>query len=170
LLHRIVTPDIHEGAETKSEQELVHFYTHGICSDPMAVFAIVFSALIHDVDHQGISNVQLMKEEPTMGELYRGKSIAEQNSIDVAFDELMADQFINLRKFIFGNQKELMRFRQLVINVVLATDIFDKEINELRKKRWERAFHPKFTDSPRETTNLRATIVMEHIVSFASSF
>jgi hypothetical protein len=32
---------------------LVHEYTYGIASDPLAQFAVVLSALIHDVDHRG---------------------------------------------------------------------------------------------------------------------
>ena len=88
LLHRIVAVDYNEhatNAEIDAESSdgttaKIHEYTHGICSDPMAIFAIVFSALIHDVDHQGISNVQLAKEEPAMGELYRDTSVAEQVS------------------------------------------------------------------------------------------
>jgi len=36
----------------------------------------VFAALIHDVDHRGISNARLIEEEQQMGELYRGKSVA----------------------------------------------------------------------------------------------
>jgi hypothetical protein len=171
LLHRIVAVDYNEhatNAEINPQDETtakIHEYTHGICSDPMAILAIVFSALIHDVDHQGISNVQLAKEEPEMGEMYRQTSVAEQNSIDVAWDELMSPRFDNMRKFIFGTQGELLRFRQLLVNVVMATDIFDKTINDRRKERWERAFNPPQGATKQEINNLRATIVIEHIVS-----
>jgi hypothetical protein len=168
LLSRIVAPDLTtEELEMmkKGRDELmahhIHNFTHGINSDPMAIFAITFSALIHDVDHQGISNVQLAKEEPAMGERYRHKSLAEQNSLDVAWDILMMTQFDELRKCIFGTEVELRRFRQLVVNVVLATDIFDKELNDSRKNRWERAF----SDNPDENVDdLQATIVIEHII------
>lgn len=34
----------------------------GISSDPLSQFAVVFGALIHDVDHVGVSNAQLIKE------------------------------------------------------------------------------------------------------------
>jgi 3'5'-cyclic nucleotide phosphodiesterase len=88
LLHRIVAVDYHNNVSSddgdfavEETTEMIHEYTHGICSDPMAIFAIVFSALIHDVDHQGISNVQLSKEEPLMGANYRNTSVAEQNSL-----------------------------------------------------------------------------------------
>ena len=128
----------------------------------MAVFAILFSALIHDVDHGGISNGQLIKEQPNLASKYKNKSVAEQNSLDLAWNALMTPQFERLRQFIFGTQEELMRFRQLIVNIVLATDIFDKELNDLRKQRWKRAFadsvpHPDKND-------LKATIVMEHII------
>ena len=55
----------------------------------------------------------------------------------------------------------------MLVNVVLATDIFDAELNGLRKKRWEKAF-----STPEEGSSisleghndLRATIVIEHII------
>ena len=56
-------------------------YTHGINSDPVTLFAIVYSALIHDLDHQGISNVQLMKEDPAMAQKYQQKSVAGKHNI-----------------------------------------------------------------------------------------
>ena len=71
----------------------------------------------------------------------------------------MLDKFQALREFIFGTKDELMRFRQLVVNVVLATDIFDKELNDLRKSRWEQAFSESCPD-----LSLRATIVIEHMI------
>ena len=58
-----------------------HDYTHGITSDPIAQFAIVLSALIHDADHQGISNTRLAQENPELAKKYRNQSLAEQNSL-----------------------------------------------------------------------------------------
>ena len=50
LLKRIVAPDIAiEKAKSSEIASELHNYTHGINSDPLTVFAIVFSALIHDV-------------------------------------------------------------------------------------------------------------------------
>jgi len=99
----------------------LHDYTHGLTSDPITIFAIIFSALIHDVDHRGVSNMQLMKEEPAMATTFRNQSIAEQNSLDISWEVFMTDRFQNLRDYIFANQDELRRFRQVVVNVVLAT-------------------------------------------------
>ena len=51
LMARIVAPK-HD--DTKGEGTL-HDYTFGITSDPLTQFACAFSALIHDVDHDGTS-------------------------------------------------------------------------------------------------------------------
>ena len=51
LLHRIVSPDIEESAAQSAAQHLHHF-THGITSDPLTHFAVVLSALIHDVSQR----------------------------------------------------------------------------------------------------------------------
>lgn len=48
-------------------------YAYGITSDPLTSFAVVFCALIHDVDHTGVSNVQLIKENTPVAAFYKGK-------------------------------------------------------------------------------------------------
>ena len=50
-----------------------------------------------------------------------------------------------------------------MVNVVMATDIFDKELNTLRKNRWEKAFSEETLPGIDKNT-LRATIVLEHII------
>ena len=79
FMNRIVTPDIDDEVNVSGEglESQVHDYTHGINNDPLTLLAIVFSALIHDADHRGISNMQLAKEDKTMAALYHNKSIAE---------------------------------------------------------------------------------------------
>ncbi|CAB9530159.1 Receptor-type guanylate cyclase gcy [Seminavis robusta] len=166
FMKRIVAPDLRTtGVEqSQSVSAMLHEYTHGITSDPLLLFAIVFSALIHDADHRGVSNTQLMKEDPALGVTYKGKSIAEQNSLDIAWDILMRDEFVDLQACIFGgSESEMKRFRQVIVNVVLATDIFDKELNDLRKGRWARAFSNE-KQQDEQHNDLRATIVIEHII------
>ena len=46
---------------------------------------LIVIALIHDADHPGVSNAQLAKEEPDLATTYRNKSLAEQNSLDIAW-------------------------------------------------------------------------------------
>uniref|UniRef100_A0A7S3DSF0 Phosphodiesterase n=1 Tax=Entomoneis paludosa TaxID=265537 RepID=A0A7S3DSF0_9STRA len=169
FLRRIVAPDLdvdqlRNGKNSRGElASHLHDYTHGINSDPISLFAIVFSALIHDVDHRGVSNAQLVKEEERMGMLYNNTSVAEQNSLDISWQLLMSENFGDLRAFIFGNEKStFQRFRQVVVNVVLATDIFDKELNNLRKNRWNMAFGEQAAGE--DENDLKATIVIEHII------
>ena len=167
FLKRIVAPDLDDDKYRGEEGQIathLHDYTHGINSDPLTIFAIVFSALIHDVDHRGVSNNQLIKEEEQMACLYRNKSVAEQNSVDIAWDLLMRPDFVELRECLFPTGDDLRRFRQVVVNVVLATDIFDKELNDLRKARWSKAFAENSNGKTKEFNDLRATIVIEHII------
>ena len=121
-----------------------------------------------------MSNAQLVKEEPHFGVRYKNKSVAEQNSIDLGWDLLMGQEYEDLRHCIFSTEAEFARFRQIVLNVVLATDIFDKELNDLRKARWNKAFAtteggPEQHKEDDDTANLKATIVIEHLIQ-ASDF
>lgn len=97
-----------------------------------------------------------------IGDRYRNKSVAEQNSLDVAWDVLMDSHFRDMREYIFETAEELARFRQIVVNMVLATDIFDVELNDLRKKRWNKAFSE--SSGGADTNNARATVMMEYIM------
>ena len=58
---------------------------------------MTLSALIYELDHRGISNVQLAKEFPEMAEKYDSKSLAEQHSLDFAWNVLMFEPFSDLR-------------------------------------------------------------------------
>jgi class 3 adenylate cyclase len=111
----------------------------GITSDPLARFAVVFSALVHDVGHTGVPNGQLAKESPELAALYKHKSIAEQNSVDTAWDLLMQDRYRNLRDSLCSSSGVQERLRKLIINCVMATDIFDPDLKEFRSSRWEKA-------------------------------
>ena len=163
LLSRIVAPDL-TSSPTETEEAL-HDHTYGITSDPMTQFAVALSALIHDVDHPGVPNMQLIKEQTSLAAVYRNKSIAEQNSVDLAWDLLMDDAYSDLRRTIYVTKTEFLRFRQLVVNIVLATDIMDKDLGALRKGRWNKAFSEENNeDDGDDAVNRKATIVMEHLI------
>lgn len=145
----------------------LHGSTFGISSDPLAHFVIVFAALIHDVDHPGTSNEQLIQIESPMAIKYDKKSVAERHSLAVSLEILMEDQFDHLRNSIFPTMEEHTRFRQLLVNAILATDILDVENREIRANRWERSFRRKGMstgESISATVNRRATSVLEHII------
>jgi hypothetical protein len=109
--------------------------------------------------------MQLVKEGDPLAELYRDQSVAEQNSIDIAWDLLMDPRFDNLRRQIYRTEAEFKRFRQLVVNMVLATDIMDKDLKELRNNRWATAFSEQGDKTrTRKAVNRKATIVIEHLI------
>lgn len=131
-----------------------------------------------------------MTEEPVLAEHFKNKSIAEQNSLEIAWNLLVSDRFKALREGIFASQEEFAHFRQVVVNVVFSTgasnilvptgrhfahdsrltrflcrtlDIFDNAMSDLRKKRWTIAF----TDTKQDSNlinKVRATVVIEHII------
>lgn len=72
-------------------------------------------------DHPGVPNVQLVKEKAYIARVYNNQSVAEQNSVDSAWDLLMDVNFRGLRKTICVNEDEQKRFRQLVVNAVMVS-------------------------------------------------
>merc|ERR1711971_305778 len=188
LLSRIVAPD-----KDFDHHVQLHDHTYGITSDPLTQFACVFAALIHDANHPGVPNSQLVKENLPIAKMYEGKSVAEQNSINIAWRILVndGDKYADLRKAICETRQEETRFRQLVINAVCATDIMDKDLKRARNERWAKAFSTttSVTTTPttqktkssiassnhssssssmnpdmQEQINRKATIVIEHII------
>eukprot|EP00980_Cylindrotheca_fusiformis_P005874 scaffold1232_cov83-Cylindrotheca_fusiformis.AAC.1 len=159
------------GASSPSDSmDLVDLAGHsfGITSDPLTQFAVVFSAIIHDVDHPGVTNAQLVKENTRWAQIYK-KSVAEQKSVDIAWDMLMSEKYAALRACIYQTDEDLQRFRQLVVNTVMATDIVDKELQALRKARWETAFSDVNSEAESlndrvESEDRKATIVIEHLI------
>ena len=170
LLARIVAPEAVADDGNESDEadlaERCHDHTYGITSDPLTQFAVVLSALIHDVDHRGVPNFVLIKEDPALAGCYNNKSVAEQNSVDLAWNTLMDPSFENLRRTIYSDDAELRRFRQLIVNSVMATDIFDKDLSTRRKERWNKAFSETASndDSDMEAIHRKATIVIEHLI------
>lgn len=176
IVMRIIRPNIECNQESLANRNgriafkrKIHEGTFGISSDFLMQFAVVFSAVIHDVDHAGVSNAQLVKEGREIALRYKSKCVAEQNSVDIAWNLLMQDKYKQLRQCICSSDEELVRFRQLLVNAVIATDIADKELQQWRKKRWNKAF--RCGSEANETANeishdidRKATIVFEYII------
>jgi hypothetical protein len=79
----------------------------------------------------------------------------------------MDPNYEDLRHCIYSNESEFKRFRQLVVNSVMATDIMDKDLKTLRNIRWEKAFSEtaqKLDIYFEDTINRKATIVIEHLI------
>jgi hypothetical protein len=106
-----------------------------------------------------------VKEGDKLTSVYQ-QSAAELNSLDLAWTLLMDERFTALRRQIYSTEDEFLRFRQVMVNLVLATDIMDKDLNGLRKARWEKAFGDEsISESESEIDkNRKATIVLEHLI------
>jgi hypothetical protein len=165
LLQRLATTEhIDYNGDLSTVASDAHDFTYGITSDPLTQFAVVFCGLIHDAGHTGVPNSQLVKEKAHVATIYKDRSVAEQNSIDLAWNLLMNPDYSALRDCIYANQSEFRRFRQLVVNVVVATDLFDKDLGSLRKDRWAKAFSTTPSNNPSEEANRKATIVVEYLI------
>ena len=140
--------DSYEG----SDDYKIHLSTFGISSCPMTHLALVFSALVHDVEHQGVGNNQLVTEEDPLAVKYNGKSVAENNSHDISLEILNESRYSNLRQSIFGYQdvessdarKEMEHdeklFHKVMLDVIHATDISSTDRLEGNKEKWRKAF------------------------------
>ena len=106
-------------------------------------------------------NAQLVSEGTAIAELYKGKSVAEQNSVDKSWELLMEPQFKELRNAIYCSDTELTRFRSLLVNSVMATDIVDKDLKADRNERWAHAFSESAGANADE---LKVRIVLEHMI------
>jgi class 3 adenylate cyclase len=145
LMKRIMAPegvdfnmeDITDDTQFRiAKARKIHQITYGMSSDPLMQFSVVFSALIHDVDHTGLTNKELVDISAPVASTYRDKCVAEQNSVEQAWEMLMDSRYAKLCACIYSNPTKKARFRELVVDAVLATDIADKELGTLRKNRW----------------------------------
>lgn len=133
-----------DSAEMSYERQKAEKKTFGISEDPLIRFAMVFSALIHDVGHTGVPNSVLVEEEDELAILHNDASVAEQNSLQVAFSLLQREDFKDLKRAIGPNPEQRKFFRKRVINSVMATDISDQERLQIVQSRWKEAFPPSF--------------------------
>jgi hypothetical protein len=86
--------------------------------------------------------------------VYNSKSVAEQNSVDIAWAILMDPEYDELRATSTLTSNE--HFRQLVVNSVMATDIMDKEANSFAAK-WDKAFKDADEDDSVDTDLMLST-------------
>ena len=92
------------------------------------ILALLFGALIHDVDHPGTNNAFEVARKTGLAQKYKDKAVLEANSVDVAYDEILAEEgcdiFHRLR-VEEGRADEVQRILDLARDYVLATDAAD---------------------------------------------
>ena len=81
------------------------------------IFAVLFSAVIHDVNHPGVTNKYLSNTNSELALIYNDESILEHYHLSVAFQLLQhADIFASIDKW------QRLRLRRIINEIVLATD------------------------------------------------
>lgn len=127
--------------------------TFGLRNDPLMQFTLIFAALIHDVEHQGLPNRQLCNEDAKLAVTYNDQSVAENRSLAIGFHEFLKKDYKELRTVLFGNsdgidpsQSDYHRFRRQVISLVLTTDIANPDRTALFKSKWKEAFETPSAD------------------------
>ena len=113
----------------------------------------------------GITNAQLVKEQAPIATIFKYKSPAEQQSLDIAFNLLLQDRFETLRHTIYSDEAERQMFHHIVVNSVLATDSADPELATQRNMRWSRVFTESSNDH--DTVHGKATLVIEHLMQLS---
>lgn len=114
--------------------------------DPMLGFDLIFSSLIHDIRHPGISNQQFSIQYPELSADYNNISPIEKNSLILSFSNLQEPEMKPLREILFGEElssnyiSDYQRFYQIVSKLVLNTDIFNPDKKIARGNRLEEAY------------------------------
>ena len=102
---------------------------------------------------------------------YGNRSVAEQNSVSLAWRILNEPRFVDFRSCICPNQEDHDRFRKLLVNCTIATDIADKQLKGLRQNRWDAAFAIKESEKKenisKRDADRRATVIFEYIIQAA---
>lgn len=150
-----ISSSISDGIGDVSDEARKNVGNFGISSCPMTHLALVFSALIHDVEHQGVSNKQLVDENNPLAIKYDGKSVAEYNSLDVGRMLLEQEKYSNLRRCMFGDasclppqaakvvNSNVTLFQDILLATIQATDISSKDRLERISEKWIEAFEKK---------------------------
>ena len=112
----------------------------------------------------GIPNTQLVQSKNPMAVVYKNRCVAEQKSVAIAFDLLLDRRFKELRETIYHEHAELVQFRSVVVNAVLATDHLASLLAEQRAQRWSTLFGQLETGKRLGTVSCRATLVIELMI------
>lgn len=96
--------------------------------------AILYSALVHDVEHLGVSNVTLVSKHHAFAKLYNDQSVAEMRSLAIGLDLLEQPGYELLSRL---SEQEQKTFHDFVVELVLCTDVADmykKQVAYLKVK------------------------------------
>jgi hypothetical protein len=90
--------------------------------DEVELLAILYAALIHDVEHLGVTNLALINKRHELAKKFHHQSVAEMNSLTIGLGLLERKQYELLSNL---SQESHRKFTDFVIDLVLCTDIAD---------------------------------------------
>mmetsp|Transcript_1825 Transcript_1825/g.4566 ORF Transcript_1825/g.4566 Transcript_1825/m.4566 type:complete len:1245 (+) Transcript_1825:180-3914(+) len=107
-------------------------------NNPLNGFSLVFSALVHDAGHTGMSNKILSDTHHPLSEKYdEGVPLAERESIAIALGILFRPEYEELRVGIFPDVFDKIQFAKTLFQSILVTDIATPGRVQLGVKRFE---------------------------------
>ena len=128
-----------------SLRKMIDQSENGFNLDPLPEFAAIFAALIHELDHPGITNQELMdnKDDNASTKIeddYKGKSITQFHAFHLAWIIFLDDTYTELRHALCPTDDTLAKFRTLTLDCVVSTDVMNPILSAARKRRWQKAF------------------------------
>jgi hypothetical protein len=88
-----------------------------------------------------------VKESRKIATFYQGKSVAEQNTVNLTWDLFARRQLQSPANRHFSTDVENAQFQYLVVNSVMSTDMMNPDLEAVRNARWEKAV-TAFTADP----------------------
>lgn len=137
ITSRAVVQRLVDFIEPLYKQNYYHSFEHAVhvlcnCSffltqvheifDEVEKLAILYAALIHDVEHLGVTNMALINKRHELAKKYHNQSVAEMNSLSIGLGVLERKNFDLVAQLSPENQR---KFSDFVIDLVLSTDIAD---------------------------------------------
>ncbi|XP_060051800.1 dual specificity calcium/calmodulin-dependent 3',5'-cyclic nucleotide phosphodiesterase 1C isoform X1 [Erinaceus europaeus] len=105
--------------------QTVHYllYKTGVANwlTELEIFAIIFSAAIHDYEHTGTTNNFHIQTRSDPAILYNDRSVLENHHLSATYRLLQEDEEMNI--LINLSKDDWREFRTLVIEMVMATDM-----------------------------------------------
>lgn len=87
---------------------------------PRDIFALLVSALTHDVGHVGLNNAYAIKTKSDLAILYNNESVLEHHHIALTFSLMNSDESNILERW---NSKDREAFQTIVTQCILSTDM-----------------------------------------------
>ena len=88
--------------------------------DDIELAALIIGGVCHDHEHPGFNNVYLIETKHEIAQRYNDVSVLENHHVASTFAVLAQEEFNILKKF---ERPEYKKFRQKMINLILATDM-----------------------------------------------